>query len=107
MDEESLAHPHEPETAPVYDPEGRCLVCTVAVLSGEVEHWRSKATAYLSALEELDSLRPDDFRTGQGHLTPAFREVNFRDAFRAVCRIVNGVLHGTDENGRPLAEAAR
>lgn len=57
---------------------------------------------YREALEELDVLNPDSFRIGQDHLGPAFREVNFRSAFVAVIKIVNRVLHNTDENGRAL-----
>ncbi|HET7386876.1 MAG TPA: hypothetical protein VFJ19_09475 [Nocardioidaceae bacterium] len=56
-----------------------------------------------AALNEIDRMDPDDFRTGQDHLLPAFREVNFRAAFERVVRIVNRALHGTDEYGRPLA----
>lgn len=57
---------------------------------------------YRVALEELDKMEPTDFMGGQDHLSPAFRQVNFRDVFMHVCRIVNSVLHNTDENGKPL-----
>lgn len=58
------------------------------------------------ALEEIDSLDPESFKTGQEHLGPAFRQVDFRSAFQAVARIVNRTLHGTDEYGKPLPEEA-
>jgi hypothetical protein len=62
---------------------------------------------YRAALDELDAMKPDDFMGGQDHLPPAFREVDFKAAFRQVCRIVNRVLHNTDENGRPLDPETR
>ncbi len=60
---------------------------------------------YREALEELDRMRPNDFKTGQGHLSPAFREVNVSAVMMHVCRIVNRILHNTDENGQPLQQA--
>lgn len=55
-----------------------------------------------SAMDEIHKMNPDDFRTGQGHLSPAFREINFRDAMFHVQAIVNRVLHNTNEYGEPL-----
>lgn len=63
---------------------------------------RAEAARLKAALEELDALDPDDFKTGQSHLSPAFREVNFKEVVRTVIRIVNRTLHNTDENGQPL-----
>ena len=55
-----------------------------------------------SALEQIDNLDPNYFTQGQEHVAPAFREPNVKEAWRHVCRIVNGVLYGTDENGVAL-----
>lgn len=57
---------------------------------------------YRTALEELERMKPDDFKTGQSHLSPAFREVSVSAVMLHVCRIINRTLHNTDENGRPL-----
>jgi hypothetical protein len=38
-----------------------------------------------------DALRPEDFKTGQDHLPPAFRETNFHDAFMALAHIVEQI----------------
>jgi hypothetical protein len=76
------------------------------VWTATIREWHelmnSDGAKYLEALREIDAMEPDDFKTGQGHVSPAFREVNFRDAFKHVVRIVNRVLHNTDENGRAL-----
>ncbi len=63
---------------------------------------RAELARLRAALEELDALDPNDFKVGQNHLNPAFREVDLREVLRAVQRIVNRTLHGTDEHGRPL-----
>lgn len=71
-------------------------------LAQEVVRLREERDRYRSAMDEIDQMDPEDFKGGQEHLPPAFRQPNLKDAFRHVCRIVNGVLHGTDEYGRPL-----
>ena len=38
-----------------------------------------------------DALRPEDFKTGQNHLPPAFREINYRDAFSALAHIIEQI----------------
>jgi hypothetical protein len=88
----STKHPHEPEIPPSFDEEGRCLVCCLIV----------ERDKYKRALDVLDSMNPNDFRTGQSQLTPAFREPNLKEAMRFVMRTVNGVLHNADEYGKPL-----
>lgn len=70
-------------------------------LAQEVVRLRDERDRYLGALTEIDKLDPKDFM-GPDHLPPAFRTADFKEAFRLVCRIVNGVLHGTDEYGKPL-----
>lgn len=57
---------------------------------------------YRQALEEIDRLDPKNFQQGQEHLAPAFRAPNITAAFRQVIRIVNSVLHNTEEFRRPL-----
>ncbi len=58
-------------------------------------------TRLRAALDTLDAMNPDDFRTGQAHLSPAFREINYVEALRFIAKTVNDVLHGTDEYGDP------
>lgn len=38
-----------------------------------------------------NALDPADFKTGQNHLPPAFREINFRDAFMALAHIIEQI----------------
>lgn len=57
---------------------------------------------YLAALTAIDEMDPDEYKTGQEHLSPAFREPNLREGMRFICRTINGVLHNTDEYGEPL-----
>lgn len=57
--------------------------------------------AYRTALEKIEALDPKDFM-GPGHLAPAFQQPDTKEAFRAVVRIVNGILHQTDEYGAAL-----
>lgn len=82
----------------------RELVKAGALIAAEIDRLRSSegGCVYREALDELDRVQPDDFKAGQGHLSPAFREVDFRAAFGHVVNVVNRVLHDTDENGRPL-----
>jgi len=63
---------------------------------------RAETARLRAALEEIDALDPDDYKTGQAHLSPAFREVNFKEVVQTVIRIVNRTLHNTDEYDRPL-----
>lgn len=37
----SSSHPHEPTVAPVYDPDGRCLICSIMVESDELRAWKN------------------------------------------------------------------
>jgi len=39
----SSVHPHEPEQAPIYDPQGRCLVCSRLYWTAEAERWEGLA----------------------------------------------------------------
>lgn len=41
---------------------------------------------------EFDEMDPDDWRTGQQHLAPAFRAVNYRDAMLHVMERINATL---------------
>ena len=74
-------------------------------LAEEVVRVRADRDRYLAALTAIDQMDPEDYKAGQDHLPPAFRQPNLKQGFRQVCRIVNGVLHGTDEYGRPLPDA--
>lgn len=102
-------HPHERDgrgLAPLLAADGSCWICRLDVMTKQRDVADREATRLRAALDELDHLNPADFKRGQSHLTPAFREIDFREVFRRVCRIVNGVLHGTDENGRAVSEEA-
>lgn len=68
----------------------------------QAEHDRDR---YFAALSEIDQMDPEDYKVGQDHLPPAFRQPDLKAGFRQVCRIVNGVLHGTDEYGKALPDA--
>jgi hypothetical protein len=41
-----------------------------------------------AVLAKSDSMRPDDFKINQEHLSPAFREVDYQAAFMALVAIV-------------------
>jgi hypothetical protein len=51
----------------------------------------ARLRAVWAALDKANALNPGSFKTGQGHLPPAFREVNFRAAFKALIDIVNEI----------------
>ncbi len=79
----------------------------VRVVDGEIsccnfDDAEDHVCKYRVALEEIDKMEPEDFKTGQNHITPAFREPNLQDALRFVIRVVNRTLHNTDENDQPL-----
>ncbi len=59
------------------------------------------------ALLEIDALEPDQFRTGQTHLTPAFREVNYREVVLHISKIVDAALDAVPEVWREEARKAR
>lgn len=40
---------------------------------------------------QVNAMDPEAYKTGQDHLSPAFREVNFKDAFMDLAKIVNGI----------------
>lgn len=79
----------------------------IAKIDEDYEFVVRELTRLRAALEAIDEMKPEDFMTGQAHLTPAFRTVNFADVFEHVCGIVNGMLYGTDANGNPLPEEAK
>ena len=78
----------------------------VELAYASVEQWRTayelklqdfaretlRASRLRTAMDALDTLDPDDFRTGQEHLPLAFREVNYRVAMLAVSRIVDAAI---------------
>ena len=49
-----LEHPHEPEVAPIFDDEGRCLICLIASLTIELEAWRTFGRKYV----EIQAILP-------------------------------------------------
>lgn len=61
-------------------------------------------TRLRAALDQLDAMKPEDYTTGQEHLSPAFRTPNLKAALHDIIAIVNKVLHNTDANGNPLPE---
>ena len=96
-------HPHEPEVAPIFDPEGRCLVCGCQWRDEQIERLTAERDRYRQALDALDSLDPRRFRKSFFDSMSGGPETDFYAAFREVCRIVNRCLHNADENGRPRA----
>lgn len=60
----------------------------------EEKDLRAALRGVLTAVDqatELDRKGPDQFRTRQEHLPPAFREVQWEDAFRALAVIMTDV----------------
>lgn len=41
-------HSHEPAVAPVFDPEGRCLVCSMLVALQEMRQWLDGHSSWLN-----------------------------------------------------------
>jgi hypothetical protein len=79
----------------------RCDGCTAPPAPKEPE--ASDATK-LAKVRELvaaaDALRPEDFKTGQNHLPPAFREINYRDAFMALAHLMEQIEEVVGEGDR-------
>lgn len=50
----SEKHPHEPEIAPVYDTDGRCLICVVAVRDKHIARLEAQVSAQNSQLFHLE-----------------------------------------------------
>lgn len=42
-------------------------------------------------IADANAMNPEDYKTGQDHLSPAFREVNFRDAFLATTQLLERI----------------
>lgn len=63
------------------------------------ESTKQDAEETLTIIEEIlrdhvakaEAMSPADFKTGQDHLSPAFREVNFEAAFRKLIEIWNSL----------------
>jgi hypothetical protein len=51
----------------------------------------TKIREAVAEAQEMDRLGPDQFKTGQTHLSPAFREINYKSAFLALAKIFNKV----------------
>ena len=66
----------------------------------------ARLTSVWVALDKANALSPNDFKTGQNHLSPAFREVNYREAFRAMLDIVNRIEEVSGYADRPTAPPA-
>lgn len=61
----------------------------------------ARLTGVWAALDKANALSPNDFKTGQSHLSPAFREVNYREAFRAMLDILNRIEEVSGYADRP------
>lgn len=80
----STKHPHEPAVAPVYDPEGRCLVCGCLWRDDQIVHLAGRIEALVHHLRTHNPecfLLPeniDDFdgweREAHGHPAAAEQE---------------------------------
>lgn len=51
----------------------------------------AKVREVLALAAEMDKAGPDQFKTGQDHLTPAFREVNWEQAFKALAEFLTAI----------------
>lgn len=57
----------------------------------------AKIRAAVAEAQEMDKRGPDQFKTGQEHLTPAFRETNWKNAFLALALIFTQVEEAVAE----------
>ena len=63
-DEYSACHPHEPAVAPVYDADGRCLICCVIVREERITALERRAAKW----EQLHDTRTEQVKTLQAEL---------------------------------------
>lgn len=79
-----------------------CDGCVVLRFVDRAETAEGRLAEVWDALDRANALHPDQFKTGQGHLSPAFREVNFRAAFEALVGIVNQIENASGYATRPI-----
>lgn len=59
-----------------------------------------------AVLDRLNALKPEQFKTGQGHLPAAFREIDFRKAFETVVNLVAEIEEASGYNTRSTPPVA-
>lgn len=84
-----------------------CDGCLMLTMMTRAEKAEAALTATWEALDKASALRPDDFKTGQDHLPPAFREVDFRAAFKAMVDVVNDIERASGYADRLAATTER
>jgi hypothetical protein len=68
-----------------------CVGCLMLAMVERAELAEAKLAATWGVLDRANALNPADFKTGQSHLPPAFREVDFKEAFRTVLDLLNDI----------------
>ena len=82
-------------------PEG-CAGCQILAALDRADQAEGRLAEVWDALDRANALHPDQFKVGQDHLPPAFREVNFRAAFETLIGIVNQIENASGYATRPL-----
>lgn len=104
----------EPMIAAGCDPDDAALiVAAVNALPGlldalaDAQQRLDAVRAAVVKAQEMDKRGPDQFKTGQEHLPPAFREVNWKSAFMALAAIVTEIDAALDAAPSAPAEPHR
>ena len=77
-----------------------CDGCLMHAFVGRAERAEARLAATWDVLDRANALKPADFKTGQNHLPPAFREVDFQEAFRTVLDLLNHIEHASGYDTR-------
>ena len=83
-----------------------CDGCLMVAFVGRAERAEAALTATWLVLDRANALNPADFKTGQGHLPPAFRDVNFRQAFQTAIDLLNDIEQASGYLTRPTPPEA-
>lgn len=68
-----------------------CQILGALTRAEDAEAVVKKVREAVAEAQAMDKRGPDQFKTGQEHLTPAFREVNWKQAFMALAKIMTKV----------------
>lgn len=66
--------------------DAKCDGCLMLLYVTRAEKAEAEARKFL---DKANALHPDQFKTGQAHLSPAFREIDYRLAFTTLAEMVN------------------
>lgn len=85
----SLQHPHEPEVAPIYDAEGRCLICVVSVRDGQIANLEEQVQALETQLAGAEGGWEAANRLKEQVETLQVNEKDWSDQARRHCERIN------------------